>query len=765
MRRYRRSVHYVLTLMLIHTWISHGQNDYIGQDKPGPIPEVFAPGIISTEAMEFAGTFSPDFTEYYFTRRTGLQSGENTIWVTRKVEDQWTAPQVAAFSGQYMDFEPHISPDGQRLYFGSRRPFEGDGPAIDMHQWYLEKADSEWTAPQPLGSPFVERFVMYPSLSNEGNIYFTGADGIYVSAFVDSQYTEPVRLGDQINGFVQPAHPFIAPDERYLIFDAQLSVQYEPGIFISYRQEDGSWTRAKDMGELISTAETEMTASVSPDGECFFFYRDEDIYWMDASIIEELKFKPDVLATPLTGHAPLTVSFSTDFSETFMPMTALQWDFDTDGTYDSQETEPVWIFDHPGTYTVTLQVHSDTHSCDVPYRDFIRVFDGESALGFDGHSGRVSCAATSRLNLTDALTIEAWINPSGWGQFPGFGLGRIVDKRTISLQLVDAFLTLPRQSLLLRLTLSNGTTSYLNTPDSSIVLDQWQHIAASYDGQGQVRIYLDGIEQPVSSTLPPSGSVLDNSAQDLSIGNDISAGNTFEGTIDEVRIWNGVRAGEEIAAGLDSYLFGDEEDLVAYWRMNEGNGVVLVDHSGHQHTATVVDASWTQGVHLNEPTNDADEDGIPDEEDNCPGASNPDQADDDGDGWGNLCDNCPDRANPGQADSDSDGSGDLCDPCTDIDCDGFGDPGFAATTCGEDNCPHVFNPEQGVIAMGDIDCDGDITILDVLAGVNHIIGEIPLKGKPLDRADCNGDGAMDVLDVVGMVNVILGISPECPGGE
>jgi hypothetical protein len=62
---------------------------------------------------------------------------------------------------------------------------------------------------------------------------------------------------------------------------------------------------------------------------------------------------------------------------------------------------------------------------------------------------------------------------------------------------------------------------------------------------------------------------------------------------------------------------------------------------------------------------DTDEDGVCDDEDNCPNNANADQADADNDGVGDVCDNCPNNANADQADADNDGVGDVCDNCVD----------------------------------------------------------------------------------------------------
>lgn len=63
-------------------------------------------------------------------------------------------------------------------------------------------------------------------------------------------------------------------------------------------------------------------------------------------------------ATPLLGPAPLIVQF-TDISN-FNP-DSWEWDFDGNGNIDSNEKNPVYTYENPGTYTVILKATNSTY--------------------------------------------------------------------------------------------------------------------------------------------------------------------------------------------------------------------------------------------------------------------------------------------------------------------------------------------------------------------------------------------------------------------
>jgi len=268
------------------------QGPYFGQTLPGTTPVVFAPGVVSTAAHEFACSFTPDGLEFYFTRRATPQS-PTLIMVSRSVNVTWTEPEPAAFNDQsaQMSFEPQVTPDGRRLYFSSDRPLPGAGqggpPGLNV--WYVERQRNGWGTPREAGAPFNPMRAMYVSMTKTGTIYTTdisagmGTESIAVSRLAEGKYTALEKLGAPVNVEAGSMYPYIAPDESYLIYTRRAGQAL--GLVVSFRNPDGTWREPR----AINLGMPAGTPNVSPDGRYLFFTAGErgksDIYWVSASVV------------------------------------------------------------------------------------------------------------------------------------------------------------------------------------------------------------------------------------------------------------------------------------------------------------------------------------------------------------------------------------------------------------------------------------------------------------------------------------------------
>lgn len=270
---------------------------YFGQEEPGMTPEIFSPGFISTGGFEFGGTFSPDGKEYFFTRRPEYEGSDNRIYYTHLVNNQWSQPARAPFSEDVFEFIPVISPDGKNLIFYSERikPQDNNNGG-DL--WFCDKTEKGWSEPHYLLNPSNKKYCMMVTSTRKGTIYFSGVfngkRGLFRAELKNGVFKEIEYLPMEINS-IKPNHPFIDPDENYMIFDAQVTGMGKPELYISFRKKDGSWTNAANMGPVINSTKTEFAGSVSPDGKYLFFHRrvngNGDIYWVSAKIINQLRSK------------------------------------------------------------------------------------------------------------------------------------------------------------------------------------------------------------------------------------------------------------------------------------------------------------------------------------------------------------------------------------------------------------------------------------------------------------------------------------------
>lgn len=257
---------------------------YLGQSLPSTEVARFAPDIF-TEELHAPPIFSPAGDEVYWSDMSPYPSG---IFCMKLIDGFWTEPSLASFSHGQRSDSPFISSDGNTLVYLSERIDTG-GEDI----WIVDNIDGEWGTPEMFG-PEVNQFNPHwqASMADNQNLYFGANGDVYFSAYINGAYTTAENLGTMINTDVVEGCPFIARDESYLIFDRTMSNRYAD-LFISFKQDDGSWGDAVNMVELNRTYH-ELYANVSPDGRFIMFLSNSDgrgllPYWVDASVIEDYR--------------------------------------------------------------------------------------------------------------------------------------------------------------------------------------------------------------------------------------------------------------------------------------------------------------------------------------------------------------------------------------------------------------------------------------------------------------------------------------------
>lgn len=205
-------------------------------------------------------------------------------------------------------------------------------------------------------------------------------------------------------------------------------------------------------------------------------------------------------------------------------------------------------------------------------------------VSFDGQDDWITVADDSSLDLTNGMTLEAWVKPdtlaNSW--------------RTILIK---------EQTQNLAYAMYAGTDAGLPSghvyTDSdkglsgptALPLGQWSHVATTFDGS-TLRLYVDGAQV---STMAVTGPITVSGGA-LRMGGNAVWAEWFDGTLDEVRVYNRALSGAEILADRDTPIAngsGSEMSpleklkalllkLLAKWKKHWGEWT-WHGHRGHFH--------------------------------------------------------------------------------------------------------------------------------------------------------------------------------------
>lgn len=279
--------------------------NYLDQTPPGMTAVLFAPELLGTSANEHSAVaFSPDGSVVLWAVMDSQYKGR--LLEMKYENESWSRPSSPAFGDTTSDdYSPSFSHDGNTLFFSSRRKAPAGYPSGRGNRiWSVAKTSDGWGIPEPIDTTISKSQEFGHSVSKTGTLYFASTQGgqdlnIYRSTFTNGRYSEPVMLPPDINSTGYDDGPFIAPDERYLIFESgREGINGSLDLFIVFKNNDGQWGTPVNMGPKINTEYYERFGRVSPDGKYLFFASDRnktpgragyDMYWIDAKVIDELR--------------------------------------------------------------------------------------------------------------------------------------------------------------------------------------------------------------------------------------------------------------------------------------------------------------------------------------------------------------------------------------------------------------------------------------------------------------------------------------------
>lgn len=236
-------------------------------------------------------SFAPDGTLYFtlphreYLEAKGQRVTSDTprlcIYSARWENDQWTEPQLISFGGQYKEYEPTVSPDGQYLFFNSNRPLKGTEPLDKNNIWFSRKTGDLWSEPEYIPAINTEELEeSYATITRGGQLYFVGAipkgtDEFDYALFTTQFEGSQTKKATKVEELFTPrgsADPWVAADGSYIIFTKFGKDWMKTcDLYISFK-EGNSWSAPLVLTELNDPEGPDYAVAISPD-EQWLYYR------------------------------------------------------------------------------------------------------------------------------------------------------------------------------------------------------------------------------------------------------------------------------------------------------------------------------------------------------------------------------------------------------------------------------------------------------------------------------------------------------------
>lgn len=229
--------------------------------------------IVNTSDDQYINQYYPAENKIIF---TDFHADENfvseDVYVSYLVGSFWTIPNLLLEDIAARDIgAANISSDGNEIYFSTSSLPDAYG-SCDIY--YITFSEGRWSAPRNINSINTSNWESQPCVSADGKeLYFVrgnkklGTTDLFVSYRDDNgSWSKAERLGPKINTDGNERSPFIHHDGKTLYF----SSDKHPGmggydLFVSRRDANGEWSDPVNLGFPLNSPDDEMNLVVSND--------------------------------------------------------------------------------------------------------------------------------------------------------------------------------------------------------------------------------------------------------------------------------------------------------------------------------------------------------------------------------------------------------------------------------------------------------------------------------------------------------------------
>ena len=241
------------------------------------VPELFAPGAISTGQYESHPCFAADGKTLWYLKSTP-QFDFWTIVVSRLEGARWSPPVVADFSGRWSDADPCLSADGSKLWFVSNRP-RADARRVDLDVWFVERTATGWSEPRNAGETINSTGdEWFPAFAPDGTLYFgsdrpggLGGNDVWRARPTSTGWAPPENLGAAINTRFDEYEAAVSPDGSVLVVMSTRPDRPGNGDLYLARASEGGWSALVHLDEPVNSPGFEVGARFSADGRDLWF--------------------------------------------------------------------------------------------------------------------------------------------------------------------------------------------------------------------------------------------------------------------------------------------------------------------------------------------------------------------------------------------------------------------------------------------------------------------------------------------------------------